>query len=683
VSRILVVDDREENTYLLSALLAGNGYDVTTARHGAEALVRARQTPPDLVVSDLLMPVMDGYMLLRHWKTDPSLARVPFVVYTATYTSERDEQLALQLGADAFLIKPTEPEVLLERLRSLLRELGEGRRTLNPGQTPDGPALLSQYSGVLIHKLEEKMLALEEANRQLERDLEERRGVEAALRETQAEALEQRAALEALLASIPDEVVYLDADGQICATNRPDRAPVGHVWLAGATPERRVRFERAAKEVVDTGSPVSFEWVEGDENQENQVSWNTLAPVKRPKRIPGLVLVRRDVTARRTSEAQLLVAERMATLGTLAASVAHEINNPLASVSANLALAVHEIEALPPSYPVPQDVRDELRDALDGAERVRVIVRDLRLFARESAERSGPVDVQQILESTLRMARNELRHRATVIREFREVPAVQGNEARLGQVFLNLVINAAQAIPVGRADEGTIRIQTSFDAGLGRVVVAITDNGQGMTDEIKRRLFRPFVTTKAPGEGTGLGLSICRRIMTELGGEIDFISELGRGTTFYVRLPVGGAAAREVVSPAAPGPTGTRRASVLVVDDEEILARTVKRILAPQHDVTVELSAKGALAQVASGRRFDLVLCDVMMPDMTGVELYAALAAQDPALSSRVVFMTGGAFTPTTAAFLADADIARVDKPFTTEAITKVVDERLARFTRR
>ena len=197
LTRVLVVDDKEENLYYLQTLLAGNGCEVETARHGAEALVIARQAPPDLIISDLLMPVMDGYTLLRHWKADARLKLVPFVVYTATYTESEDEQLALNLGADGFILKPSEPDAFLDRVLEVLARASSAAPGMPRQPNADDTAVLKVYSETLIRKLEEKTLQLEEANRALQEDLLER----------------ERAAVErqSLLHDLHERVKELDA----------------------------------------------------------------------------------------------------------------------------------------------------------------------------------------------------------------------------------------------------------------------------------------------------------------------------------------------------------------------------------------------------------------------------------------------------------------------------------------
>jgi len=176
--RVLIVDDNEPNLYLLRALLEGHGCTVEDARHGAEALAKARRSPPQLVISDLLMPVMDGYTLLRHWKTDDVLKAIPFIVYTATYTESKDERLALDLGADAFILKPAEPEPFMNRLRETLSKREDNGSSLARSPQNDESALLRDYNAVVVRKLEKKTVQLEEANRALRADMAERKRLE-------------------------------------------------------------------------------------------------------------------------------------------------------------------------------------------------------------------------------------------------------------------------------------------------------------------------------------------------------------------------------------------------------------------------------------------------------------------------------------------------------------------------
>ena len=219
-----------------------------------------------------------------------------------------------------------------------------------------------------------------------------------------------------------------------------------------------------------------------------------------------------DITERKSLETRLRIADRMASVGTLAAGVAHEINNPLAYVMANLAFVVEELRR---DFGGMAEVIEALDEARAGAERVRVIVRDLKTFSRQHQDELVPVDVRKVLEASVSIAWNEIRHRARLVKLLADVPDVMASEARLGQVCLNLLVNAAQALPVGAAEKNEIRLTTSLEAG--RVVIEVADTGPGIPPEVLSRIFDPFFTTKAAGVGTGLGLSICRSIVQSLG----------------------------------------------------------------------------------------------------------------------------------------------------------------------
>jgi PAS domain S-box-containing protein len=230
---------------------------------------------------------------------------------------------------------------------------------------------------------------------------------------------------------------------------------------------------------------------------------------------------------------KLIFAERMASIGTLAGGVAHEINNPLACVTVNIAMILEELEVAPHAD---ADLRAMAVDVRDAAERIRRIVRGLKTFSRVDEERSAVLDLRAVLDIATDMTSHELRDRARVVKDYGDTPLVEADEARLGQVFINLLVNAAQALFEGNSDPHEIRIVTTTD-GAGRAVVEIHDTGVGIEAALMHRIFDPFFTTKTVGTGTGLGLSICHTIVTGLGGEISATSEPGRGTTFRVVLP--------------------------------------------------------------------------------------------------------------------------------------------------
>jgi PAS domain S-box-containing protein len=253
--------------------------------------------------------------------------------------------------------------------------------------------------------------------------------------------------------------------------------------------------------------------------------------------VPARVTVARDFTERKRTQAQLMLTDRMASMGLLAAGIAHELNNPLAYVLSNLDYLHGTLgpRARPLTHEELVECRQVLDDAREGAERMRQIVRQLRVFSRVEDGKEEAVDVHRVLDSVTQMAASTVRARARLVKEYGEVPLVNGSEGKLFQVFLNLVINAAQAIEEGQSELNAIRLRTSVGEG-GRVVVAVSDSGHGIPPEHLRRIFDPFFTTKALGLGTGLGLSICDTIVSALGGHISVESTVGVGTTFRVAL---------------------------------------------------------------------------------------------------------------------------------------------------
>jgi signal transduction histidine kinase/CheY-like chemotaxis protein len=368
----------------------------------------------------------------------------------------------------------------------------------------------------------------------------------------------------------------------------------------------------------------------------------------------------------RAAQAQAVQAARLATVGTLAAGVAHEINNPLAYLTASLAYLEERREAAPAVAFWDAEAREALRDAQEGAVRVREIVKGLRSYSRGAEEARAPLRLEPVLESAIRVSAAEWKHCARLVRDFGPTPLVLADEGRLGQVFLNLLVNAAQAIGQGRAEANEIRVsaRTGPDGGA---VVEVRDTGAGIGPEVAARLFDPFFTTRPVGAGTGLGLTISRNIVEALGGRIEAEGAPGAGACFRVHLPAAPPDARPAPRLPAPRPAAApaARLRVLVIDDEPALRAAVRRSLAGAHEVEAIASAGDAIRRARAGERWDAILCDLMMPDATGMDLHAALGLIDPGQAARTVFMTGGAFTEEARAFLERLPNPRLAKPFT------------------
>src|SRR5882724_5180253 len=273
--------------------------------------------------------------------------------------------------------------------------------------------------------------------------------------------------------------------------------------------------------------------------------------------------------------------ERMASLGTLAAGVAHEINNPLSYVLGSLDVGLRELGDLREllhgrsgELAHISDAVAALDSAREGAERVRHIVRDLMDFSRAGGAGGEFLDIEAVLEATIRVAWNEIRHRARLVKRYAGLPLVCGDEARLGQVFLNLIVNAAQAIE-GEPADNEIVVSTRREEGFA--IIEVSDTGGGIAEADLPRVFEAFFTTKAGSSGVGLGLSICRGIVASLGGEISVSSEPSRGTTFKVVLPFAPeeSAARRAVAEPQPEEGESARSRILIVDDEPLLGQTL------------------------------------------------------------------------------------------------------------
>jgi PAS domain S-box-containing protein len=415
--------------------------------------------------------------------------------------------------------------------------------------------------------------------------------------------------------------------------------------------------------------------------------WRSVANVERQL----VYAIARDVTAEREAQRklqearethdrmlrQLMLADRMASVGTLAAGVAHEINNPLSYVLTNLEMICEDLEGIDAGGLSARlaECAGMARDAQHGAERVRKIVRGLKTFSRAEDERRAVIEVTPVLELSIRMTLNEITHRARLVRAYGPIPLVEADDSRLGQVFINLLVNAAHAIGDGNPEGNEICLATGTDAA-GNAIVDVRDTGPGIPADAIGKVFDPFFTTKPIGVGSGLGLSICHNIVTSMGGQLTVSNDESAGAVFRVTLPAASGPLAKAPAVVAREPTPSRRAAVLIVDDEGSVGQTLRRLLR-EHDVTAVTSAREALDLLAADARFDVIVSDLMMPDISGMQLYDELARIHPDLVERVVFMTGGAFTGAAHAFLERVSNDCLEKPFTASAVRAAIQRLL------
>ncbi len=451
--------------------------------------------------------------------------------------------------------------------------------------------------------------------------------------------------------AITQAICIVDAHGTVRRANRvfaeliqtPVTAIPGRPWLGLLPPAWSDPVARAIAEPAATSTEIRS----GERN---------LLLTAIPMAEPGsAVLVFEDQTERRRLQDQLIQSEKMSAIGQLIAGVAHDLNNPLASV-VGFSDFLAELRDIPASFVEPlQVIRQE-------AERAANIVKNLLSFARSQEGERKPEHIKAILESTLVLLRNQLMaHKVEATLEVEAgLPDVEVNGNQIKQVFVNVINNACQAIatdaPSGRIWIAATRLRDG-------IAVSVKDSGPGMTEEIAARVFEPFFTTKGEGEGTGLGLSICQGIVKEHGGRISLETKPGAGATFTVELPVGGAAPRAEPAPASAA--AARPLQILVVDDEPHILHYMRATL-ESWGHTVEVASDGTYAlERALAGAFDVIICDLRMPHLSGRDMYLKLARQDPRVAERIIFATGDTVRGDTLQFLEGLGRPYLHKPFT------------------
>jgi PAS domain S-box-containing protein len=443
--------------------------------------------------------------------------------------------------------------------------------------------------------------------------------------------------------------------------------------LGELAPETRERLEAA----VSQPAPFRGQVVLARQDGTRVLSELQQSPMRDADgKVTHLVSIHRDVTAAEELRARMIAAERVATLGMLAAGVGHELNNPLAYLELCLAGVARGLGQGSAGIP---EALASLRGAQEGSERIRLIVQDLRSFSRDGGEECKPVNLTEVVAPALRMTRHLLGHRARLVEDLGPVPCVLGSEARLVQVLVNLLSNAAQAIPEGAPERHQVRVRIDT-APDGRARMEVSDTGGGISPDVLPHLFEPFFTTRAQKEGTGLGLSICRQIVRAHGGEIHVRSEPDNGSVFTVLLPVASADEARLAQERRGAPQEpalsvvTRRGRILIIDDEPRLAQSMRLLLEPSHDVVTTTRGSEALAMVSAGQQFDVVVCDLQMPETTGMDVYARLREKVPELAERLVFISGGAYTPAARDFVRSVRNRVLEKPVRPELLLATID---------
>ena len=636
--KILLVDDKEEARHLLLTLLRGFGYEVATATNGAEALESAREVPPDLIVSDILMPVMDGFSLCREWKKDERLRAIPFIFHTTACTDERDREFALGLGAQRFIVKPETPAVLLGIVREMLDRAGSAqaspcvvRERVEAERARLASAVEQVVEGIIIY---DANWVVEYVNSGLER----------------ITGYDRRQLLGRRSGFPVEECADWPGEAVLEAVGRDG------VWAGRILNKRKC------------GAPFHAEV--------------TISPVRDPGgEIVNYVSVIRDVTLEVNLQKSLRQAEKRECIATLAGGMAHDFNNILMAI---LGYAEISLDLASDN----EELKKCLGQILGAGLRAKELVRQILTFSREGVRELRPVQLALIVKEALTMLRASLPSSIEIRQEIAEDSAhsvILSDPTKIHQVVMNLCVNGAHAMrgKGGILSLGLRKMDLDARAVAGRpglsegayICLAIKDTGCGIDSGTLDKIFDPYFTTKAVGEGAGIGLFVAQTIVRGSGGVIEVESEPGQGTVFHIWFPDMEEDEGPAVEAMEKLPAGKERS--LFVDDEELLAELGREMLESLgYRVRTELRSPDALETFkADPLAFDLVITDVTMPHFTGTELAGRILEVRPdipillctGLSEHIVAReTGG-----------KAEWRVITKPYTVAALARAVREAL------
>jgi PAS domain S-box-containing protein len=851
---VLLVDDNLSQLKFIKLQLLNVGYKVVTATSGPDALEKIEKHSPDAVVSDVLMPHMDGFELCLAIRRDPRTCNLPVILLTANYLEEADRALARKVSANDFITRTSNAKELVQALEKsfsvkapmlypepmdffkeehthrLIRQL-ERQIINNTGlaqQCALQAAQLSLLGGVAdaltsstsiertLHNVLTTCLDVAGISKGALYLLDKKNNFNLCqiigykkedtenvshffnLPSAFLEILDQKIVIQipsdeldknltdvflsqaevtsALLIPLISEAKCLGALflGSK-TTNITESGPITFAHTLGTQLGQAIALAKSFENIAESeqryrslmGSASCSIFI-GNQNgeiievnkrgrkllntdQENIIGKKfidfvipsdqlfaskqliklsqekaikttevRIQPVNESQRVIEfsgvevdlakeklLLLILNDVTEREQLRTKALLNDKLTTVGTLTAGIAHEINNPIASILANLSFLSSQVQSLTALITdlkqINQEsnlnekneqlalllekqektafldkINDAIQDTTEAAEHIHDIVHDLKSFTRADEERITAIDINEVLNSAIKMSFPMTKFHAVVEKELSEnIPSLLLNRGKLHQVFLNLIVNAAQAIPEGKTSSNKILVSSKIEDQFIRIDV--TDTGQGVAPELVSKIFDPFFTTKSVGCGTGLGLTICREIINSLGGHIEVANTSGNGTTFSVYLPLklqSKVAIKKINISAA---ASTRR-RLLLIDDESLLLKGLQRILESFHDITAVADGQSALNIIDETHcQFDIIICDLNMPDVNGADVYQYIAEHYPNREQDIIFMSGGVYTQELMDFIANINNKHLEKPFSSKILLSMIDEHLTK----
>jgi PAS domain S-box-containing protein len=390
----------------------------------------------------------------------------------------------------------------------------------------------------------------------------------------------------------------------------------------------------------------------------------------------------RDVTERKRMEASLLQSDRLASLGMLAGGMAHSLNNPLTYVLLNLDHLAARLPHMAGDAAGIADAMARMAEAREGAERMASIVKRMRNLARTDDSEIRAIDLSSVLESVVEIVGNEMQHRGRFTTAFEQVPPVVANESRIEQVCLGLVLFAARILPEDSAKTCEVSLALYSDERENAIIEIVCEGVELHASQL-RDLFEPFALNEEARTAV-FGLSVCNSIVEQLGGQIQAESRPGIGLCLRATFPCSRSFTTEPPPPSSqqssnPPSAPVSSARILVIDDDPGVGRALRLMLEEEHNVTSYTSPREALRILLQDQEFDLVFCDLMMPELTGMDIYQVLRFNRPGYEARLVFMTGGAFTGPAKRFLAQVPNPRIEKPFNLRALQRIVQRSIAK----
>ncbi|MEA5115824.1 MAG: response regulator [Geobacteraceae bacterium] len=681
MKRILIVDDIPENRYLLEMLLKGSDHEVMSAENGAVALKMARHATPDLIVADILMPVMDGYSLCRQCKTDTALRRVPFIFYTATYTEPEDQDFAMSLGADRFVTKPQEPEELKRIVEEVLEQ--GPRPDILESRDMEEREFFADYSKTLFRKLEKKAAEVDRLSDDLSRETEERKKLQKTLFEFESK-------LNMLLDASTAAIILTDMEGNVLFINKrfsdifgygPEDLPTLDTWFVRAFPDVLLRrsMQHSWRSAGNAPAPQGMDFAPVEsrvicrDGTARQVS--VMDAVISDIHLTTFT----DLTERRKLEDQLLHAQKMEAIGQLAGGVVHDFNNILTAIVGYGHLLMTKLPDEGPS-------RGYVEQILSVTDRGAKLTHSIFAFSRKQKTEIKPVKLNHLIhgaESFLRRLINESIELKTDLSA--DDVTIMADPFQIEQIIMNLVTNARDAI----SDIGSITIRTrkveidedfiashGFGSKGNHVLLMVSDTGEGMDTETSQMIFEPFFTTKEAGRGTGLGLTVVYGIVKRHGGHIQVDSAPGKGTDFRIYLPclnISDVHDDEKRSSNAAGGSET----ILLAEDNDDTRRATRLILEEMGYQVVE-AANGEQALALLKERKDsisLVLADLVMPRMGGWEVYREAVKIKPDI--RIIFTSGYTDDSIDSHFIREAGLELLPKPVPPTLLSAKIREAL------